>query len=546
MERKTFFTVQGKPFYSLGIQTHNSSSSTPEYLQYSWNAAKKIEANTVAVPVSWELFEPREGAFREAFVTDIISQARENNLKLILLWFGTWKNGTMEYTPSWVKKDTERFPRAELKDGRKTHNLSPHCPENLEADRKAFCRLLEVVKRLDQEFHTVIGVQIENEAGMHSATRRDFSKFGDKAFKENVPERLITYCKENPSCYLAKEWLRQGEKSNGNWTEVFGAAGGEWVTTWAVAAYIDEIARAGKEIYDIFLYTNAWLNEGRGLAGVDWPSGTPRQNNLDIYYAVCTHLDNIAPDIYLQEVTGYLDVLKTYSHPEKGFPLYVPESSRSVFNSGMMFEGIGDYGSIGYHIFGGESLLTDDQKELNTEEGISMKHSFHMIRNVVPVLPEYTGTDRIHGIHRRGIEPSALIEGLLGGWRAYVSFEGTMDQFYRMDFLHKEACWEETLGNKGEPCRGLLLQESENVFYVVGHKFRIYFLQEEEADGSLSAVTVSGKNFSTNAEYLSVTEGHFDETGRYFPDVVRTGDETRHGTYAQWDSNVLRIELMKI
>lgn len=65
---------------------------------------------------------------------------------------------------------------------------------------------------------------------------------------------------------------------------------GEWVTTWAVAAYIDEIARAGKEIYDIFLYTNAWLNEGRGLAGVDWPSGTPRQNNLDIYYAVCTHL----------------------------------------------------------------------------------------------------------------------------------------------------------------------------------------------------------------------------------------------------------------
>ena len=49
MERKTFFTVQGKPFYSLGIQTHNSSSSTPEYLQYSWNAAKKIEANTVAV-----------------------------------------------------------------------------------------------------------------------------------------------------------------------------------------------------------------------------------------------------------------------------------------------------------------------------------------------------------------------------------------------------------------------------------------------------------------------------------------------------------------
>ena len=546
MKRKTCFTVKGKPFYSLGIQTHNSSSSTPGYLQYSWNAAKMVEANTVAVPVSWELFEPQEGNFQESFVTDIIRGARENGLRLILLWFGTWKNGTMEYVPGWVKKDMLRFPRAQCKDGSRTHNLSPHCKRNLEADKKAFCRLMETVKAFDLDENTVIGIQIENEAGLHSVTRRDFSEFGEKAFKEDVPEELIVYCEANPDSLPAIEWKKQGAKKSGNWTELFGVAGGEWVTTWAVATYINELAKAGKEIYDIFLYTNAWLNEGRGLAGVDWPSGTPRLNNLDIYYAACTHLDNIAPDIYLQEVTSYLDILKAYSHPEKGLPLYVPESSRSVFNSGMMFEGIGDYASIGWHVFGGESLLTDDQTELEGTEGISMKHSFHMLRNVVPILPEYTGTDRLHGIHRRGIEPSALITGLMGGWRAYVSFEGTIDQFYRMDFLHKEACREEITGNGGEPCRGLLFQESENVFYVVGHKFRIFFLQEEDADGSLSAVMASAKNCSTNAEYLSVTEGHFDEEGNYIVDVLRTGDETRHGTYAQWDCNCIRIELVKL
>lgn len=546
MNNKKCFMVQGKPFYSLGIQAHNSSSSTPGYLKHAWKAAKMVEANTVAVPVPWEKFEPEEGAFRDEFITDIIQEAREQELKLTLLWFGTWKNGTMEYVPGWVKKNPDRFLRVELKDGKKTHNLSPHCPENLEADKRAYCHLMKTVRDFDKDENTVIGIQIENEPGLLSATRRDFSPWGEKAFSSEVPADLVEYCVKHPSCIMSQEWKKNGEKKSGTWSEVFGAMGGEWVTAWAVASYIDQIAQAGKQVYDIFMYTNAWLNEGRGIAGIDWPSGTPLLRNLDIYYAACTHLDTIAPDIYLQEVTKYLDVLNAYTDSADRYPLYVPEFSRSMFHSGMMFEGIGDYGAIGYHVFGGESLLTDQQDALTEEEGVSMMHSFHMLHNLLPVLPDYIGSERIHGIHRRGIEPSALIRGLAGGWRAFISFQGTMDRFYRMDFAHKEACMEETLGNQGEPCRGLLLQESENVFYVVGHKFRIFFLQEDLPDGSVDASTAASETFSTNAEYLSITEGHFDETGTYIPDLFRTGDENRHGIYAQWDTNVLRIELMKI
>ena len=46
--------------------------------------------------------------------------------------------------------------------------------------------------------------------------------------------------------------------------------------------------------------------------------------------------------------------------------------------------------------------------------------------------------------------------------------------------------------------------------------------------------------------FRSVTEGHFEADGTYTADVCRTGDEARHGVYAQWDSNVLRIELLEI
>lgn len=545
MKKRTCFTVKGKPFYSIGIQAHNSSSSTREHLKYIWNAAKMLEANTAAVPVPWEKFEPQEGVFQDGFVREIICQARAQDLRLVLLWFGTWKNGTMEYTPAWVKRDWERFPRAELKGGKKTHNLSPHSPSNLEADQKAFCRLMEVLRDFDGEENTVIAVQIENEAGLLSATGRDFSPLGEAVYKQDVPGELLAYCQRHEDCMLAETWRSRGGKSTGNWREVFGGKGAEWLTTWAVASYIDRIAQAGREIYDIFLYTNAWISQGRGIPGVDWPAGTSLPENLDIYYAVCRHLDTIAPDIYLPEVTEYRKALETYARPEQGFPLYVPESARTWFNSGEMFEGVGEFGAIGYHVFGGESLLVDSQDAL-TEEGESMMHSFHMLRSLEAVLPRYMGTDRLHAIHRRGEELSALICGLEGGWRAYISFQGTIDQYYRMDFAHKEACLEEIAKNPGEPCRGLLLQESRQVFYVVGHKFRIFFLREPEADGYVDAMTAASATCPTNAEYLSVTEGHFEADGTYTADVCRTGDEARHGVYAQWDSNVLRIELLEI
>lgn len=545
MEKHSCFTVQGKPFYSIGIQAHNSNSSTREYLSYIWNAAKMLEANTAAVPVTWEMFEPEEGCFREEIVTEIIRQAREEHLKLIILWFGTWKNGTMEYTPVWVKRDWERFPRVELKGGRKVHNLTPHCRENLAADQTAFCHLMKVIKQFDEVENTVIAVQIENEAGFLSATRRDFSIWGQSDYKEQVPKLLLKYCRQHKVSRLADYWRKAGCKEKGNWSEVFGPAGAELLTAWAIASYIDRIAQAGRDVYNIFLYTNAWINQGRGIAGVDWPAGTSLPGNLDVYYAVCTHLDTIAPDIYLPEVTQYLRTLETYAKAQEGFPLYVPESARTWFNSGMMFEGIGTFGAIGYHVFGGESLLTDNQKEL-TEQGESMRHSFHMLRSLEAVLPEYLGTDRIHAIHRRGEEVSALITGLMGGWRAFVSFTGTLDGYYRMDFLHKDACEEEISGNTGEPSRGILLQESEEVFYIVGHKFRIFFLQEDEEDGSVDAMTASRATFPTNGEYLSVTEGHFTPDGTYIPEVWRTGDESRHGTYAQWDCNVVRIQLQRI
>lgn len=540
MERQAFFTAQGKPFYSIGIQSHNSSSYMPEQLRETFHAAQLLEVNTVAVPVPWERYEPEEGCFDDAFISRILSLAREYQLHLVLLWFGTWKNGTMEYTPEWVKQDTTRFPRVELKGGRKVLNLSPHCPANLEADRKAFVRMMQTLKKLDSEEQTVIAVQIQNEAGYLSGTRRDFSVWGEAAFGAEVPELLLDWCELHPECALAQH----RKQPRGSWTAVFGGDGAEYLTAYAIAEYIEQMALAAKQIYPIFLYTNAWITIGRGIAGLDWPSGTCAPQNLDIYYAVCEHLDTLAPDIYIPELTGYLQMLQDYNRPDLSRALYIPESARTIYNSGVMFEAVGA-GAIGFHVFGGESLLTDAQDAL-TEEGLSMYHSFHILRSVQPLLEQNLGVWDVHPIYRRGSEANMLICGLRGGWRAFISFTGTVDGFLRMDYRHKEACQAETAGTANEPSRGLLIQTDENTIYIAGQGFRVFLLPELAADGSLDALDASPALYPTNAEYASVREGHFSEDGTFLVSRCRTGDESRHGVFALWDSGAIEIRMSAI
>ena len=98
----TVFYQGGKPFFPLGGQCHNSSSQSSERLEVCWRALEELHANTAEIPVYWSLFEPEEGNFDFTQVDGIIAAARKRGLKLILLWFATWKNGKMQYSPASV------------------------------------------------------------------------------------------------------------------------------------------------------------------------------------------------------------------------------------------------------------------------------------------------------------------------------------------------------------------------------------------------------------------------------------------------------------
>src|ERR1700723_268188 len=108
--------VDGQPFLILGGQIHNSSA-WPSELPQVWESMAALHANTVEAPVYWEQLEPQQGQFDFTNVDQVVEGARAHDLHVILLWFGTWKNGNMHYAPEWVKTDPVRFPHTIRPDG---------------------------------------------------------------------------------------------------------------------------------------------------------------------------------------------------------------------------------------------------------------------------------------------------------------------------------------------------------------------------------------------------------------------------------------------
>lgn len=116
--------VDGAPFLMLGMQVNNSSA-WPVMLPKVWPAVEYLHANTVEIPVYWEQLEPRPGQFDYTVLDTLLVQARDHHVRLVLLWFGTWKNGSGHYTPEWIKRDNTRYPRMIGENGRNVDSLSP-------------------------------------------------------------------------------------------------------------------------------------------------------------------------------------------------------------------------------------------------------------------------------------------------------------------------------------------------------------------------------------------------------------------------------------
>ncbi len=327
--------VDDKPYLMLGAQINNSSSwagTLPEV----WPALEALHVNTVEAPVYWEQMEPQEGTFDFSTVDLLLDGARQHHLRLVLLWFGTWKNGQNHYVPEWIKTNPARFPREQNADGKLLDVMSPHAAANLQADERAFAALMHHLRSIDGTQHTVIMMQVENESGA-IGTVRDHSPEADKEFAKSVPAVL--------------------HQSGTSWSAAYGSAADERFAAYATAHYINAVAAAGKAEYFLPMYCNVWItypvhalaNRDNPSAGQEYPSGGPQQDNIAIWKAAAPSIDLLGPDFYSDDRALFREVVAAYARPDNA--LFIPETHIAPDFGPNLFFALG-HGAIGFSPFG--------------------------------------------------------------------------------------------------------------------------------------------------------------------------------------------------
>uniref|UniRef100_UPI003750EF06 beta-galactosidase n=1 Tax=Flavobacterium sp. TaxID=239 RepID=UPI003750EF06 len=257
----TQLIVEDKPFLMIAGEIHNSSASTIEFMEPIFPTLKSMNLNAVFVTTAWEQIEPKEGVYDFSLVDAIIDNAKNNSLKVCLLWFASWKNGESSYAPLWVKKDTKRFFRVKTKDGRAIETLSPFCEATKIADAKAFAAMMKHIKAYDKD-QTVILMQPENEVGMFQDI--DYNQVALDLYQKQVPKELISYLiknKPNLDDYVKSAWAKTNFKTEGTWAAIFGDTpeSKAFFTTWQYATYINFVAKSGRDQYNLPMMVNAWI-----------------------------------------------------------------------------------------------------------------------------------------------------------------------------------------------------------------------------------------------------------------------------------------------
>ena len=414
----TQIAVDGKPFLVRGGELENSSASSLAYLDTIWPKVVAMHFNTVLAPVSWQLIEPREGDFDFTTVDGLIRGARKHNIKLVLLWFGAWKNSMSCYVPGWVKRDEKRFPRAARSDGSSLEILSALSPKTLEADSSAFAALMKHVREIDSANHTVIMVQVENEVGMIPEPR-DESALANAAFLAPVPAALTDYLAKNRDSLapeLRKAWEAQGSKTGANWPDTFGPGPmtEELFTAWTEGHFTGQVAARGKAVYPLPMYVNAALVRPGKMPG-QYPSGGPLPHLFDVWRAAAPAIDFLSPDLYFP---NFVEWANQYVRPDN--PLFIPETGR--MNAAEMsvnaLYAYGELNSMGFSVYAPEFLKPEEQKTLCD--------AYDVIAQLTPFILANQGTGRMVGIRAPsqfdGTEDLSPQEITLGDYTFSVHF----------------------------------------------------------------------------------------------------------------------------
>jgi len=511
--------VNNVPMLLLAGELGNSSASSVRYMAPHWPRLKQMHLNTVLAPVSWELIEPVEGRFDWESADALIRAARAQDLKLVLLWFGAWKNSMSTYVPSWVKRDQTRFPRAQLPNGSGLDILSAFAPATRDADSRAFSALLAHLQEVDGAKNTVLMVQVENEIGMLPVAR-EYGEAAERSFHDAVPEELVRAISSStatPEPALKQLWEAHGAKNRGDWSALFGPgdAAAEIFTAWHYSRYVEFLVKAGKAVYPLPMYVNAALNR-MGKAPGEYPSGGPLPHLLDVWKAGAPTLDFLAPDIYFP---NFVELASRYQRPDN--PLFIPEANNAEkaevpANACYAF---GKLDAIGFGPFSVESI---DERQPNP-----LAQAYEVLEQLSPAILAAEGLGKMSAFRPRVLEDGTVLDmpvtEVVGSYRFTVAFVDT-----------QRPKSEQNTSAHG----GLIIQTGPEEYLVAGQGMIVTFTPVGDGPPRAGIAPLVGIE--------SAWEGSFDAKGAWVPGRLLNGDQTHQGRHLRLAPGPLQIQRVRL
>lgn len=490
--------VDGEPYLMLGAQMNNSSA-WPAMLPKVWPTVARLGANTLEAPIYWEQFEPEPGKFDPSMLYTLLTQARAHHVHLVLLWFGTWKNGSGHYTPAFVKLDEAKYPHSENKQGRKVDSLATTSEYTLDADRTAFVELMKDLKAADPQ-HTVLMVQVENEAGTWGSVR-DYSLAAQRLFEGQVPVELVQALRKEP----------------GTWSQVFGSDADESFQAYSVANYINKVAEAGKAVYPLPMYVNVATRDPFHATPGSYESGNATDNMIPIWKAMAKGIDVFGPDLYTPGYEVYTKLLDIYHRPDNA--MFVPETGNAPGYARYLFAAVG-HQTIGFSPFGMDATGFSNAPLGATKVDEETLAPFALVYSIFGpmdrVVAKLNFEGKVQGVSQDPEQPVQRMD--FGKWKAKVSYG--LGQFANAPAVDKESY----------PDGGAMVaQLGPDEFLVTGVHARVDFEVADAASG-------------LQRQFLRVEEGTYQNGVWHFVRVWN-GDQTDWGLNFTSVPQVLRVTL---
>ena len=492
---KYTYYVDGKPFIVLGAQLWNSSA-WPGITDKFWGQARQLNCNTIEAPVYWQNIEPEPGKFNFKELDHLVLSAREQGFRLVLLWFGSYKNGRSQYAPPWVLNNTDKYPRMENSSGEGIYVLSAVSKTNLEADKNAFVKVMEHLKETDSKEHTVIMVQVENEPGS-MWTDRDYSAKANSIFSANIPDELARGLNKTPD----------------TWHNVFGIDAPETFNAYHIAKYIDAIAAAGKAVYNLPMYANVWIRENAFQRPGEYPSGGPTSNMIGVWKIAAPNLATLALDVYHGNERIFNQLCDTYDREDN--PLFIPEMGNGNNFARFQFYAIGNYNAIGVAPYGIDPFHVDphdarDKQNLDARfAGIAA--NYKLLSRAMAPITKLQGTGKLIAVGEEDGMSEQLVK--LGG--------------YDILFNYGFPTYKDRSNRTG---RAIIGQLGEDEFLLLGFDAKFRF-RPAYGSGYFAA------------EYVLVEEGYY-EGEKWIRERIWNGDALYHATLPS-NGAILKIKLRK-